>query len=67
MHSQQHQINETWTSRGQPIFGMGIGLSTGQVAAVLLGSDERLKYTLVETLSTWLIDCRTSRGPPARR
>jgi class 3 adenylate cyclase len=47
MHSQQHQINETWTSRGQPIFGMGIGLSTGQVAAVLLGSDERLEYTLV--------------------
>ena len=26
---------------------MGIGLSTGQVAAVLLGSDERLEYTLV--------------------
>jgi len=47
MHSQQHQINETWTSRGQPVFGMGIGLSTGQVAAVLLGSDERLEYTLV--------------------
>jgi class 3 adenylate cyclase len=47
MHSQQHQINETWTSLGQPIFGMGIGLSTGQVAAVLLGSDERLEYTLV--------------------
>jgi class 3 adenylate cyclase len=47
MHSQQHQINEAWTSRGQPIFGMGIGLSTGQVAAVLLGSDERLEYTVV--------------------
>ena len=44
---QQHQINEAWTSRGQPIFGMGIGLSTGQVAAVLLGSDERLEYTVV--------------------
>ena len=47
MHWQQHQINEAWTSRGQPIFGMGIGLSTGQVAAVLLGSDERLEYTVV--------------------
>jgi adenylate cyclase len=47
MHSQQNQINEAWTSRGQPIFGMGIGLSTGRVAAVLLGSDERLEYTLV--------------------
>jgi class 3 adenylate cyclase len=47
MHSQQHRINEAWTSRGQPVFGMGIGLSTGPVAAVLLGSDERLEYTLV--------------------
>ena len=47
MHREQYQINEAWTSRGQPIFGMGIGLSTGQVAAVLLGSDERLEYTVV--------------------
>jgi adenylate cyclase len=31
----------------QPVFWMGIGLSTGRVAAVLLGSDERLEYTLV--------------------
>jgi hypothetical protein len=28
MHSQQNQINEAWTSRSQPIFGIGIGLST---------------------------------------
>jgi class 3 adenylate cyclase len=47
MHRQQHQINEKWNSLGLPIFGMGIGLSTGQVAAALLGSDERFEYTLV--------------------
>jgi class 3 adenylate cyclase len=47
MHSKQDQINETWISRGRPAFGMGIGLSSGQVAAVLLGSEERLEYTLV--------------------
>jgi class 3 adenylate cyclase len=47
MHVRQDQINEAWTSEGQPAFGMGIGLSTGQVAAVLLGSDERFEYTLV--------------------
>jgi class 3 adenylate cyclase len=47
MHGQQDQINQAWASRGKPAFGMGIGLSTGQVAAVLLGSDERLEYTLV--------------------
>ena len=30
-----------------PPFGLGIGLSTGEVAAALLGSEERLEYTLV--------------------
>jgi len=47
MHRQQHQINEEWNTHGLPIFGMGIGLSTGRVAAALLGSDERFEYTLV--------------------
>jgi class 3 adenylate cyclase len=47
MHRQQHQINKEWNTHGQPIFGMGIGLSTGKVAAALLGSDERFEYTLV--------------------
>jgi class 3 adenylate cyclase len=47
MHRQQDQVNEVWTSQGHPSFGMGIGLSTGQVAAALLGSEERLEYSLV--------------------
>jgi class 3 adenylate cyclase len=47
MHRRQHQINDKWNSLSLPIFGMGIGLSTGQVAAALLGSDERFEYTLV--------------------
>jgi class 3 adenylate cyclase len=47
MHRQQDEVNEAWTSQGQPSFGMGIGLSTGQVAAALLGSEERLEYSLV--------------------
>ena len=34
-------------ARGSPPFGLGIGLSTGEVAAALLGCDERLEYTLV--------------------
>ena len=33
--------------RACPIFGLGIGLSTGEAAAALLGSEERLEYTLV--------------------
>jgi adenylate cyclase len=47
MHALQNEINETWAHDGLPSFGLGIGLSTGDVAAALLGSEERLEYTLV--------------------
>ncbi len=47
MHALQGEINERWLSEGLPVFGLGIGLSTGEVAAALLGSEERLEYTLV--------------------
>jgi adenylate cyclase len=47
MHALQDEINVTWANEGLPAFGLGIGLSTGEVAAALLGSDERLEYTLV--------------------
>ncbi len=47
MHAMQNEINVTWESEGRPPFGLGIGLSTGDVAAALLGSEERLEYTLV--------------------
>ncbi|MEZ5322837.1 MAG: adenylate/guanylate cyclase domain-containing protein [Microthrixaceae bacterium] len=47
MHARQRNLNSTWESQGFPAFGLGIGLSTGEVAAALLGSDERLEYTLV--------------------
>ena len=36
-----------WTEQGLDPFGMGIGLSTGDVAAAMLGSDERIEYTVV--------------------
>jgi class 3 adenylate cyclase/CheY-like chemotaxis protein len=47
MHTYQHELNLEWERQGLPAFGMGIGVSTGDVAAALLGSDERLEYTLV--------------------
>jgi adenylate cyclase len=47
MHSLQAGINAGWTTEGLQPFGLGIGLSTGEVAAALLGSEERLEYTLV--------------------
>ena len=47
MHSLQAGINERWYSDGLPPFGLGLGLSSGEAAAALLGSAERLEYTLV--------------------
>jgi adenylate cyclase len=47
MHERQYTVNEQWRGESLPEFGLGIGLSTGDVAAALLGSEERLEYTLV--------------------
>jgi class 3 adenylate cyclase/ActR/RegA family two-component response regulator len=47
MHRRQADLNERWRHAGLPPFGLGIGVSTGEVAAALLGSDERLEYTVV--------------------
>ncbi len=47
MHRAQHAVNEEWLAEGRQPFGLGIGLSTGTVAAALLGSEERVEYTLV--------------------
>jgi class 3 adenylate cyclase/ActR/RegA family two-component response regulator len=47
MHDGQVALNVQWEAIGHTPFGMGIGLSTGEVAAALLGSEERLEYTLV--------------------
>jgi adenylate cyclase len=47
MHAAQRSVNERWEDEGLPAFGLGLGLSTGEVAAALLGSEERLEYTVV--------------------
>jgi class 3 adenylate cyclase/ActR/RegA family two-component response regulator len=47
MHALQAEINAEWRAAGLPEFGLGIGVSTGPAAAALLGSAERLEYTLV--------------------
>ena len=47
MHASQDALNATWTAQGLQPFGLGIGLSTGQVAAALLGSHDRVEYTVV--------------------
>ena len=47
MHALQADVNRQWERQGMPPFGLGLGLSTGEAAAALLGSAERLEYTLV--------------------
>ncbi|HLN16039.1 MAG TPA: adenylate/guanylate cyclase domain-containing protein [Acidimicrobiales bacterium] len=46
-HRRQAEVNAAWAAEGLPPFGLGLGLSTGPAAAALLGSEERLEYTLV--------------------
>jgi adenylate cyclase len=47
MHTAQDLVNTRWEANGMAPFGLGIGLSTGPAAAALLGSEERLEYTIV--------------------
>jgi class 3 adenylate cyclase/DNA-binding NarL/FixJ family response regulator len=47
MHAAQNLVNDEWEGVELAPFGLGIGLSTGQVAAALLGSEERVEYSLV--------------------
>jgi adenylate cyclase len=47
MHRVQRDLNQRWEGTAREPFVLGIGLSTGKAAAALLGSEERLEYTLV--------------------
>jgi class 3 adenylate cyclase/DNA-binding NarL/FixJ family response regulator len=47
MHAAQAAVNASWEEQGLEPFGLGIGLSTGPVAAALIGSEERLEYTVI--------------------
>ncbi|MEA2001333.1 MAG: adenylate/guanylate cyclase domain-containing protein [Actinomycetota bacterium] len=47
MHAAQQDLNGIWEVVGHAPFGLGIGLSTGLVAAALLGSQDRLEYSVV--------------------
>ncbi len=47
MHRAQLELNRRWRSAGLPAFELGVGLSTGLVAAALIGSQERAEYSVV--------------------
>jgi len=47
MHQAQERVNQDWQAERRETFGLGIGISSGRVAAALLGSAERLEYSVV--------------------
>jgi class 3 adenylate cyclase/DNA-binding NarL/FixJ family response regulator len=47
LHTGQEAVNARWKDEGLEPFPLGIGLSTGPVVAALLGSEERLEYSVV--------------------
>jgi adenylate cyclase len=47
MHVAQNKVNARWFDEKRPPFGIGIGISSGEAAAALLGSRERIEYTVV--------------------
>ncbi|HEY8796989.1 MAG TPA: adenylate/guanylate cyclase domain-containing protein [Candidatus Dormibacteraeota bacterium] len=47
MHRAQLELNRRWDAAELPAFELGVGLSTGLVAAALIGSSERAEYSLV--------------------
>jgi class 3 adenylate cyclase/FixJ family two-component response regulator len=47
MHLAQDHLNQSWEGTQREEFLLGIGVSTGKAAAALLGSEERLEYTVV--------------------
>ncbi|MFN2452501.1 MAG: adenylate/guanylate cyclase domain-containing protein [Candidatus Dormibacteria bacterium] len=47
MHTRQTELNQRWEAANLPPFLLGIACSTGEVAAALLGSEERLEYSVV--------------------
>jgi class 3 adenylate cyclase len=64
MHQRQAEVNRGWITAGLEPFGLGIGVSTGVVAAALLGSEERVEYTVVgDTVN--LAHCLQDAARPA--
>lgn len=73
MHGAQEKVNADWEVQGLEPFGLGIGLSTGEVAAALLGSEERVEYSVVgdtvnltQRLQQWAEPGETVLSEPTR-
>ncbi len=74
MHRSQADVNGRWGDSGMDPFHLGIGLSTGTVAAALLGSEDRLEYSVVgdtvnltQRLQQWADPGETVLSEPTRK
>lgn len=74
MHRSQDDVNRHWGDSGMDPFHLGIGLSTGTVAAALLGSEDRLEYSVVgdtvnltQRLQQWADPGETVLSEPTRK
>lgn len=74
MHEAQERVNQRWSAEELEPFDLGIGLSTGQVAAALLGSEERIEYSVVgdtvnltQRLQQWAEPGQTVLSEPTYR
>lgn len=47
MQAAQGEINERWAATGRAMFEIGIGVTSGEVAAAVLGSAEHVEYSVV--------------------
>jgi len=47
MQAAQGEINERWSTAGRSPFEIGIAVTSGEVAAALLGSEDHLEYSVV--------------------
>jgi class 3 adenylate cyclase len=47
MQRAQEALNNRWLASAWPVFSLGIGVTTGPVAAALLGSVEHVEYSVV--------------------
>ncbi len=73
MHAAQREVDAGFAAEGLDPFGLGIGLSTGEVAAALLGSADRVEYSLVgatvnltQRLQQWAEAGETVLSAPTR-